>query len=264
MITCKTYFYMKMENQTDYCFQSGRPYWVLDYYKNSMTLLDSGGSPVLSEPSSVYLIPPYYPTQHISTEQKPWVHTTIAFDADRSYMDSLGIPYLTPIFISDTKNIEQLLFDMESHNLSASKFKQSALDAYLMLVLIYTHDFLNTYENDYKTDSGDDLQQVRHVVMNSTHIPWTLEYMAAQANMSVRSFTRKYKQIYGKSPIADLYDFRFTRAKRLLDNGFSINYILKTCGFKSPQHFSAFFKQRAGMTPKEYKSKTGDSHTNTA
>lgn len=127
------------------------------------------------------------------------------------------------------------------------------MDAYLTLILVYIHDFLNLYERDYKTDSGDDLQQVRHVVMSSTHINWTLEQMAALANMSVRSFTRKYKQVYGKSPVADLYDFRFTRSKRLLKSGYSINYILKTTGFKSAQHFSAFFKQRAGVTPSEYR-----------
>ena len=61
-------------------------------------------------------------------------------------------------------------------------------------------------------------------------------------NGEIIMLNENYKQIYGKSPIADLYDFRFTHAKRLLDNGFSINYILKTCGFKSPQHFSLLLR----------------------
>ena len=160
---------------------------------------------------------------------------------------------MTPAHIGDVNELEQLMYDMESKRLSSSALKQKAQDAYLALILSCVHDALNAYDKDYKTKSGDDLRRVRHAVMGSTHIPWTVERMAAMANMSVRGFGRKYAQIYGKPPIADLWDFRFIKAKRLLDSGFSVSFILNSCGFKSAQHFSAFFKKRSGMTPSEYR-----------
>lgn len=247
------YFYLKTENNTDCIYKHGRPYWSLDYFKNSMTILDKSGNTITTEPDCIYLSIPNAPTEYRSAVSNSWVHTIINFEADREYMDSLEIPYMTPIYPSNKKGLEQLLFDMEDCHLSSSAFKQDALNAYITLILIRLHNLLQNYSNDYKVNEGDDLQNVRHIVMNSTHIYWTVDMMAALANMSVRGFQRKYKQIYGKAPIADLYDFRFVRAKRLMDSGYSINHILLSCGFKSAQHFSSFFKKRAGVTPTQYK-----------
>ena len=246
-------FYMKMEKQTEYEHKNGRPYWCLDYYKNSMILFNSNGAPIVSEPDSVYIIPPNMPTIHNSANQKPWIHTTITFYADNKYMDNLSVPYMLPVHIPNPQELEQLMFDMHSHKLLQSDLSLDAQNAYLSLILIYIHDLLYVRPKDYKVNVGDDLQVIRNIVMNSTHMDWTVDSMAALANMSARHFTRKYQEMYGKTPISDLYDFRFVRAKRLIENGFSINHILKSCGFKSAQHFSAFFKQRAGITPSEYK-----------
>lgn len=252
----RLYFYMKVENNTEFIRENGRPYWCLDYYNDKMLVFDSDGKTVSAVPNSMYLIPPNTPTMIKSSNLKPWTHTTITFDADETFMESLAIPYMTPIHIGNTKELEQLMFEMEHKQISASKFKQDAQDAYLLLILTCVHDLLHISAKDYKTEAGDDLQKIRHTVMSSTGVFWTLERMAAMANMSVRGFQRKYKQIYGKTPIADLYDFRFTRSKRLLETGYSINHIMNSCGFKSAEHFSRFFKKRAGMTPTEYRNKT--------
>lgn len=256
MIKFLKYFYTRLETQLEYTHTEGRPYWVLDYYKNSMLLFNADGETITSEPGSIYIIPPNTPTQHISANNRPWAHTTITFEAERGDMDEFALPYMTPIHITDVKELEQLMYDMESKQLSSSRLKQKAQEAYITLILLCVHDAVNKYNKDYKTNSGDDLQQVRHTVMSSTHIPWTIERMAALANMSARGFQRKYVQMYGKPPIADLQDYRFTKAKRLLDSGFSISFILNSCGFKSAQHFSNFFKQHAGMTPSEYRKRS--------
>lgn len=253
MLKYKTYFYLKNEKQTSFTYTSGRPYWVLDYYRNNMTLLDINGNEIKAKPNSVYLIPPGMPTKHISTKGGSWVHSTITFDADENYIEQFSIPPMTPICIKNPIELEELMFSMESCQLSGSRFKEESLNAYLLLILICIHNLLNTYSTDYRTNSGDDLQQIRHTIMNSTHINWTLDTMSTLANMSLRHFQRKYKETYGKTPIADLYDFRFTRSKRLLESGFSINHIINSCGFKSAQHFSSFFKKHAGCTPTEYK-----------
>ena len=249
------YFYLKTENNPELTYPSVRDYWVLDYYKDRMELLDQNYNTIISDENCIYITPPNVPAIYKSADKKPWVHSTITFEIDNSYMDSLDIPYMTPIYLPSTKELEQLMFDMESRLLSSSKFRQDELNSYMSLILYLIHDLLHTSDTDYKTQSGDDLQRIRHNIMNSTGVYWTIEKMASQANMSVRTFQRKYKELYGKTPIADLYDYRITRAKRLLDTGFSISHILNSCGFKSSQHFSRLFKQRTGMTPIEYKNR---------
>ena len=251
-VTKKKFFYLKIENNPSLVFENGRPQWGFEYFKNNMTVYGADGKAVKVKTDSILIIPPdtYFRTD--SADGKPWTHTCITFDADEAYMKKLNFPCMTPIHIDKTKELEQLMFDMEDKQLSSSQFKQDAQDAYLLLILLTIYDNLNVPSKDYTLNAGDDLQKLRHTVMNSTGVFWTVERMAAQANMSVRGFQRKYKEMYGKSPIADLYDFRFIRAKRLLDTGYSINHILNSCGFKSPQHFSTFFKKRSGMTPTEY------------
>ncbi len=251
-VTKNKFFYLKIENIVSNAFEHGRPQWGLEYFKNKMIVYDINGNAINIEPDSIFIIPPdtYFKTE--SANGKPWTHTCITFDADEEYMKNLNLPAMTPIRIGKTKELEQLMFDMEDRQLSSSQFKQDAQDAYLLLILLTIYDYLNMPSKDYTLNAGDDLQKLRHTVMNSTGVFWTVESMAAQANMSVRGFQRKYKEMYGKSPIADLYDFRFVRAKRLLDTGYSINHILNSCGFRSPQHFSTFFKKRSGMTPTEY------------
>lgn len=145
------------------------------------------------------------------------------------------------------------MFDMHSCHTANSDFAGEAENEYFNLILIYIHNLLKNPLNYYKINEGDDLQHVRNIVFNSLHMDWTLEKMAAMANLSVSGFRKKYKEIYGKSPIEDVYDYRFIQASRLIEAGFSIKHILKSCGFKSAQHFSNFFKKRAGITPSEYK-----------
>lgn len=81
MIKFLKYFYTRLETQLEYTHTEGRPYWVIDYYKNSMLLFNADGETITSEPDSIYIIPPNTPTQHISANNRPWAHTTITFDA---------------------------------------------------------------------------------------------------------------------------------------------------------------------------------------
>ena len=126
-------------------------------------------------------------------------------------------------------------------------------DLYMMLILTFLHDEVHPPEKMYEVKAGDDLHSLRNTIMNSTATPWTVESMAKRANMSVSTFQRQYKKLYGKTPIADLYDMRFRKAKLLLETGYSIPWILNSCCFKSYQHFLNFFKKRAGITPTEYR-----------
>ena len=261
MIKFKNYFYLRLETQTEYEHPDGRPHWCLDYYKNEMGLYDCNGTPIVSEPDSIYILPPNTASIHKSKSGKSWLHSTIIFYADTKDMDRLGIPYMMPIHITNTTELEQLFYNMQQHNVTPSAFKDEAQEAYLKLILIFIHNMLLTYTKNYKVKRGDDLQFVRQTFINSLHINWTVEQMANMANMSKRSFQRNYMKLYGITPIADLYEARLRSAKRLLTDGFSINFIITACGFKSPQHFSTFFKRHCGMSPSNYIKKRKTSST---
>ena len=250
------YFYSKMEVQTDTEYPDGWYGWYIDYFKSPVHVLDDNENDIIAEEGTVYLVPPDTRMYFKYKKVKSFVHTCLLFEADRRFIDSLGIPYRTPIKIKNSGDFERLLYDLQERQVSQSKFSERAQDLYFELILLFIHDEIYDYEKNYVVRSGDDLQSLRNTVMNSLAFPWTVENMANNANMSVSTFQRKYKQLYGITPIADLYNMRFEKSKMLLDTGYSIPYVLNSCCFKSFQHFSRFFKEREGITPSEYRDRT--------
>lgn len=247
------YFYFKLENRTDTHYPDGWHGWYMDYFKEFVHVLDNDGNDTIAEPDTVYLVPPDTPMYFTYEKVKSFIHTAWLFDADTKFMETLKIPYRTPIKIKHISEFERLLFEMQERQLSSSPLAQLEQDLYLILILTFIHDEVYPTEKMYDVKSGDDLQSLRNTIMNSLATPWTIESMARRANMSISTFQRQYKKLYGKTPIADLYDMRFRKAKLLLETGYSIPWILNSCCFKSYQHFSRFFKERAGISPAEYK-----------
>lgn len=252
-VTKDAYFYFKLENELDAVYPNGWHGWYMDYFKEYVHVADHNGNDIIAEPDTVYLVPPNVPMYFRYENVKNFIHTAWLFFSDREFMDSLRIPYRTPIKIRRQSEFEQLLFAMQEHQLSDSKFSRLEQDLYLTLILLFIHDEIYPYNKLYDVKSGDDLQSLRNTIMSSLATPWTVQSMAQRANMSISTFQRQYKKLYGKTPVADLYDMRFRKAKLLLETGYSIPYILNSCCFKSFQHFSCFFKKRAGIPPSEYK-----------
>lgn len=247
------YFYLKRENVPEHIYERGSDYWFLDYFKDAMYVLDSAENEIRIESETLYLCPPGKRMSYKSASGGPYVHTLFMFEADGEYMDSLGLPYMTPIHIKDKTRLESLMFEAEKCQLSGSAFKQDEQDAHLLLILLHIHDSITKARPVYSCEAGEDLRITRLNVMNSTGVLWTVGDMAKLANMSVSGFARKYKKIYGKTPMEDLYDYRYERARMLIETGYSNTYILNSCGFRSLQHFSRFFKERSGMSPSEYR-----------
>lgn len=252
-----TYFYSKLENNTDAVYPNGWDGWYFDLFKEPVHVLDSSGRDIIAEPDTVYIVPPMTPMYFKYEHIKSFVHTCILFQAERHMVDRFNIPYRTPVKIHNMPELERLLYSLEEYNISHTKFRREALSAQVFLILNFLYTEINDYEKNYKVKSGEDLRSLRNTIMNSLAFPWSVEVMASRANMSRSAFIRQYKKLYNKTPIADLYDMRFRKAKMLLETGYSIPWVLNSCCFKSYQHFSRFFKERAGISPSEYKKNCG-------
>jgi len=80
--------------------------------------------------------------------------------------------------------------------------------------------------------------------------PITAEEIAEQVNMSISSFSRKFKSATGKSFKDYLNTVRTNRAEELLKNtGLSISSIAAECGFNNSSYFIAIYKRYKGKTP---------------
>ncbi len=84
--------------------------------------------------------------------------------------------------------------------------------------------------------------------------PLTLEDMARHAHMSVRTFTRRFRQETGLSPLKWLAQRRLAHARHLLESTtLPVARIATACGFGDPVALRRQFHTHVGLSPAAYR-----------
>ncbi len=79
-------------------------------------------------------------------------------------------------------------------------------------------------------------------------------YCGKELNISPNYLSDLLKKETGRNAREQIQDFLINRAKtNLLNSSESISEIAHTLGFEYPQHFSKIFKNKTGMSPREYR-----------
>jgi transcriptional regulator GlxA family with amidase domain len=82
----------------------------------------------------------------------------------------------------------------------------------------------------------------------------TLDAMAARCGMSARTFSRRFREQTGTTPLQWLLRARVRRAQYLLENtDHGVDRVAEQAGFGSPTAFRERFKRVAGTTPQAYR-----------
>lgn len=81
--------------------------------------------------------------------------------------------------------------------------------------------------------------------------------MAERANMSPRSFQRKFTAAFGLSPARFHEQLRLDKARDLIEAGEQVKAVISKVGFQSPSAFRSAFKDRFGITPRHCAQMTG-------
>lgn len=83
-----------------------------------------------------------------------------------------------------------------------------------------------------------------------------VERLAAHATMSIRNFTRRFRDLTGLSPARWVLARRLDDARQLLETtGWSIARVAESCGFGSPVTFRQNFLAAFSTTPTSYRSR---------
>ncbi|MGW1027403.1 GlxA family transcriptional regulator [Streptomyces sp. NPDC002577] len=86
------------------------------------------------------------------------------------------------------------------------------------------------------------------------HEPIQLRDMAEQQSMSVRTFTRRFREEAGVSPGQWLTQQRVERARQLLESSdLSIDQVARDAGFGTPQSMRQHLQAALGVTPTAYR-----------
>ncbi len=84
----------------------------------------------------------------------------------------------------------------------------------------------------------------------------TLEELAQHAGMGVRTFLRRFKRATGQTPHNYLQQLRIEAARHLLEiSTKNIEEITGLTGYTDSSSFRRLFKEKTGLTPKEYRAR---------
>ncbi len=88
----------------------------------------------------------------------------------------------------------------------------------------------------------------------NTHIKYDVPDLAKLCSMSESGFYTAFREIVGTTPIEEKHRQQAIKAESLLlATDLSIDEISLKVGFSSTQHFRKIFKNRYGVTPKEFR-----------
>ncbi|WP_442505581.1 substrate-binding domain-containing protein [Novipirellula sp. SH528] len=85
----------------------------------------------------------------------------------------------------------------------------------------------------------------------------TVEEVANSVPMSVRGLQIKFKDAFGRSPLAEIHRLRIARVKELLaSTDMPVASVAVATGFGTPAYMTTMFKRETGLTPLRYRAAT--------
>ncbi|WP_269858308.1 GlxA family transcriptional regulator [Streptomyces sp. RPT161] len=111
---------------------------------------------------------------------------------------------------------------------------------------------------------GSVLEPVLAWIQDNLGRELALQTMAARCGMSERTFSRRFREQTGTTPLQWLLRARVHRAQYLLENtDHGIDRIAQQAGFGSPTAFRERFKRVTGITPQSYRASYRESNRTT-
>lgn len=102
-------------------------------------------------------------------------------------------------------------------------------------------------------DDGNSIAAALNYINAHLSEPLTVEILAAQVNLSSSAFSRRFRELTGRSPYQFVKDTRLERARELLlERRLGVGDVSVAVGYASQSHFTKEFRTRFGTTPREY------------
>ncbi|HBU8229897.1 AraC family ligand binding domain-containing protein [Morganella morganii] len=102
------------------------------------------------------------------------------------------------------------------------------------------------------TPAGQRLQHIAEMMNSHPETDYSLDELAAMANLSSWYFLRQFRLRYGMPPHAWLIQARLRKARQLLQNGDRPADVSLQCGFTDQSHFTRHFKRAMGVSPGKF------------
>lgn len=124
----------------------------------------------------------------------------------------------------------------------------------------FAHEIKQSYESifysfdEQSVHHDEEIIQAQQWMLRNYPNSFTLQAVANQFDMSIRTFNRRFKQATGRTPSEYLHQVRIGTAKDLLkESNLSIAEISFKVGYSDSAYFASLFKKQVSLTPRQYR-----------
>ncbi|WP_232323993.1 AraC family transcriptional regulator [Catenuloplanes japonicus] len=143
--------------------------------------------------------------------------------------------------------INVLAADLDKPAVGSDAIRAALID----LVVVHILHRLGLRE-DPRIDAG--VSEVLAAIHAHPERAWTVQQLSEMAGMSRASFTRRFRDAVGMSPMAYLIDWRMTSAAGLLqESAAPLTAIARRAGYSTPFAFTAAFRRKYGVAPGRFR-----------
>ncbi|GBF71913.1 hypothetical protein PA598K_00126 [Paenibacillus sp. 598K] len=224
-----------------------------------------GGQPVVVRSPGLYLLKPGMKLESQRPPQKPieaYVTDFHLYSSSRppadTAMDGLYYERSDELAVCGpigwrTDALKRLVLQLYASRDEQMNTSHKLVQCQRMLKLL---ELLLTEEQPREEAPTD--ERMLEAIMYATdhcHEEVTIEQLSERAGMRLSSFSRRFRQLYDKSPVAYMTQMRTNRAKELLIKGNWTNMreVAQSCGFHDEFYFSRRFKKQHGVAPTHYR-----------
>ncbi len=234
------------------------PYYVMSYLKQGEALVRIDGVEYITKEKDVIIIPAGVKHDHIKTSEEPaiflWWHFNLKLYDSIDVLRMLGFPLVfklkdnSPFEAAFSDYINVARKSISLRNMIYKKAKGLEIMSFLFGAVEDLSD------NKRIAAIPKPFNDIVDYVMKRKTVGLSLDELAENFNMNSTYLSNRFKELYGKSPIALHREIIFQRAKLLLTvQNRSVSEVTSMMEFDSISVFSRFFRNKAGMSPSDYK-----------
>jgi AraC-like DNA-binding protein len=125
-------------------------------------------------------------------------------------------------------------------------------EAFYFLLEQIVHSFSQPYETLEIKQPSKDIQTLCEYIEKNFDKNITLDELLEMTHYGKSYLLRSFTKQVGVSPYRYLQTIRLNKAKKFLEQGYSCIEVSDMAGFSDQSHFTNFFKEYIGLTPKQY------------
>ncbi|MFL6649391.1 MAG: helix-turn-helix transcriptional regulator [Sulfurifustaceae bacterium] len=224
-----------------------------------------------AHPGSITFIPGGEYAQYLFEDNSVFVETHLSPTLVREFSERTlkGVPSIRPFRVDDDPWLS-VYFQMLQAEMDLYRNAKPPVDSLLfgqaqqLLLAHLTRRYFNAgaAEHEGRTESRRScalrphlLKRVTDYIHQNLGADLRLADLAALAHLSETHFLRAFQAATGRPPYQYVINKRLEACAELLraDDALSIAEVAARMGFKSPSHFTAKFRTRYGVTPRDYR-----------